>query len=140
MNQRFYVDDDTEYNEDFFVFDSCAEPHKAVSSWSCKQDADDDCARRNESAKELIAPKILADVPNKLTGMELIRCAQRLFDNGSETFADKFDAVQLLKIAQGWKACEWDIHPDKWEEQQISDLLVYDEIPQWIDESTPLYS
>lgn len=47
MNERFYADFDEDTN-DWCVFDSSVEPHKAVSSWSCEQDAEDDAARRNE--------------------------------------------------------------------------------------------
>ena len=44
---RYYVDldNDTGY---WCVFDSEVDPHKAVSSWSSMQDADDDAARSNE--------------------------------------------------------------------------------------------
>lgn len=45
MNERFYVDNE---GDDWYVFDSLAEPHKAVSSWSCEQDAKDDAADRNK--------------------------------------------------------------------------------------------
>ena len=45
MNERFYVEEE---DGDWYVFDSSIEPHKAVSSWSCEQDAKDDAARRNE--------------------------------------------------------------------------------------------
>ena len=44
-----------------------------------------------------------------------------------------------MKIAQAYIACEWDFHPDQWEEQQIIDLLVYDKIPEWDDEEEPKY-
>lgn len=81
----------------------------------------------------------LADVPNKVTGIELLRRASNLFNNGSGSFADRFDIDQLLKIAQGYIACAWDFHPDQWEEQQIIDLLVYDKIPEWDDEENPMY-
>ena len=81
----------------------------------------------------------LADVTNKVTGIELLRRANNLFNNGSGTFADRFDTDQLLKIAQAYIACEWDFHPDQWEEQQIIDLLVYDKIPEWDDEEEPTY-
>jgi hypothetical protein len=81
----------------------------------------------------------LADIPNKVTGIELIRRASNLFSNGSSNFADSFDTDQLLKIAQAYIACEWDFHPDKWEDQQVFDLLVYGKIPEWDDDEKPKY-
>ncbi len=81
----------------------------------------------------------LADVSNKVTGIDLLRCAVRLFNNGSEDFAQDFDEDKLLKIAQAYKACEWDIHPDQWTEQQLIDLLDDDKIPEWDDNEQPLY-
>jgi hypothetical protein len=75
----------------------------------------------------------------KVTGIELLRRADNLFSTGSESFAERFDIHQLLKLAQGYMVCAWDIHPDHWEEQQIIDLLVYDKIPEWDDEEMPMY-
>ena len=43
---RYYADED---DGEWYVFDSSVEPHKAVSSWSCEQDAKDDADRRNEA-------------------------------------------------------------------------------------------
>jgi hypothetical protein len=74
-----------------------------------------------------------------VTGIELLHRADNLFSNGSESFAERFDIDQLLKIAQGYMASAWDIHPDHWEEQQIIDLLVYDKVPEWDDEENPKY-
>ena len=49
MNEkRFYADED---DGDWLVFDSLQNPHKAVSSWSDKQDAQDDADRRNEDCE-----------------------------------------------------------------------------------------
>ena len=82
----------------------------------------------------------LADMPNKVTGIELIHRASNLFNNGSGTFAERFATNQLLKIAQAYMACEWDFHPDQWEERQIVDLLVFDKIPKWDDDEHAVYS
>lgn len=46
MDQRYYIDYD-EDNDLWCVFDSEQEPHKAVSSWACKSDAQTECDNRN---------------------------------------------------------------------------------------------
>lgn len=54
-NERYYPDqnkDNDPADEDWYVFDSEVEPHKAVSSWSDEQAAKDDAARRNEAITE----------------------------------------------------------------------------------------
>lgn len=81
----------------------------------------------------------LSEAPGKLTGIELLRSAVRIFNNGNETFAGQFDEDKLLKIAQAWKACEWDIHPDQWTERQIIELLDDDKIPEWDEDERPKY-
>jgi hypothetical protein len=48
MNERYYVDEE---DDDWYVFDSGQNPHKAVSSWSCEQDAKEDADRRNNLVK-----------------------------------------------------------------------------------------
>jgi hypothetical protein len=45
MSQRFYSDEE---GGEWYVFDSSVTPHKALSSWMCSQDAEDDAARLNE--------------------------------------------------------------------------------------------
>lgn len=35
MNERFYIDEE---DDCWYVFDSEQDPHKAISSWCCKQD------------------------------------------------------------------------------------------------------
>ncbi len=138
--KRFYVDVGMVEDEDddlWYVWDSQQEPHKAISSWSSEQDAKDDADIRNNSLPHI--PMTLASTENKITGIELLRYAVRLFNNGNETFALTFDEDKLLKIAQGYRACDWDVHPDRWEERQISDLLVYDKIPQWDENEQPIY-
>jgi hypothetical protein len=57
MNERFYVDEE---DGDWCVFDSHQEPHKAVSSWSCEQDAKDDADRLN--GLEKLSDRLIGEV------------------------------------------------------------------------------
>ena len=88
---RFYVDIE---DGDWYVFDSSQEPHKAVSSWSCEQDAKDDAARRNEDCEIVFEGMIY----EKVTGIDLLRRANNLFKNGSDAFADRFDIELALRF------------------------------------------
>jgi len=121
---RYYPDED---DGDWYVFDSSVEPHKAVSSWSSAQDAEDDAARRNESEKELAKPE-------GLHGIELLRYAAKLFDKCNETFNGKFTVGELLIIAAAHKECKWDYFPDQWTEQQIAEAIMHGAVPEWEEE------
>jgi hypothetical protein len=44
MESRYYVDN---IGDDWYVFDSDVEPNKAISSWSSKEDAQEDCNKKN---------------------------------------------------------------------------------------------
>jgi len=68
MSIRFYTEDRfyvgvENGNDDWYVFDAQQEPHKAVSSWSCEQDAKDDADRLNlvESKKTKVTIEIVVD-------------------------------------------------------------------------------
>lgn len=64
-------------------------------------------------------------------GIELIRYVNRLFDNCNETFNQRFTAKQLVKLAEMCSKSDWDILPDKWEENQIIDALLCNKVPNW---------
>jgi hypothetical protein len=59
----------------------------------------------------------------KTYGIEELRGAKRLFANCNETFNAEFTAEQLLQIYSAYKACAWDITPDRWHPAQVSAAL-----------------
>jgi hypothetical protein len=48
MELRYYVDEEDGM---WYVFDSHMEPHKAISSWCSKEDAQEDADERNNMRK-----------------------------------------------------------------------------------------
>lgn len=72
------------------------------------------------------------------TGVELLRLAVRLCDNGNETFNMRYSAQELLRLTQMWEACEFDIPPHRWEALQITQAL-RGVVPQFNDDETPKY-
>lgn len=64
------------------------------------------------------------------TGVELLRLAVRLCDNGNETFNMRFEAHELCMLAHAWEESEYDIPPYQWNEEQIQDAL-NGIAPQW---------
>lgn len=62
-----------------------------------------------------------------ILGIDELRNAVAALNNVNETFLNggpkPFTPEQLLTIYRAWKACEWDIWPDQWEERQYMRAL-----------------
>jgi hypothetical protein len=97
MSKRYYVDQDFEddlledddgaiVNEDWYVFDSEQEPHKAISSWCSKEDAQDHCDRMNGDIKE----------PKKTNPNELIDRLNELVKVQREALDSKDKLIKAL--------------------------------------------
>ena len=74
-----------------------------------------------------------------MTGMEKLRKAVSLFNNCNESFLDRFSEAELLCIYEAWSKSGWDITPDDWEEQQVTNAL-FGIVPQWDNDEKPLYT
>lgn len=72
-------------------------------------------------------------------GIEELRRAVCLFNNCNEGFNQQFGAEQLIIIYRAYKACGWDITPDRWEWWQVRDALM-GLVPQWDNRQKPTAS
>lgn len=71
-------------------------------------------------------------------GIDKLRAAARLFDNGTETFAQKWNARELLNIHTAYQACGWDVPPCDWTEEQAEAAAHLRAVPSWDDEGHAL--
>lgn len=67
-----------------------------------------------------------------------MRAMVRLFNNCREGFNEQFGMRQLEKLYDAYKACGWDIAPDRWTARQVREAL-RGVLPQWDDEERPMY-
>ena len=74
----------------------------------------------------------------KATGMEKLRKAVRALNYCNESFLDRFTVTELLCIHDAWLKSDWDIVPDDWEDQQVTNAL-FGIVPQWDDNEKPIY-
>jgi len=65
----------------------------------------------------------------KMSGVDQLRAAVRLFNNCNETFNQKFTPEELMKLWRGYKLCEWDITPDDWTHGQVRRWLMDGDLP-----------
>jgi len=74
-------------------------------------------------------------------GIDKLRRAVNLFSNCSESFNQIFTEHQLLKLADAYSRCDYDITPDKWAARQIREALKFGRAPKWSDDvgNKPLY-
>lgn len=68
-----------------------------------------------------------------------MRAVVRLFDVGSETFAQRFTVAQLCKLHTAWLASDWIYPPCDWDDRQIREAL-RGVAPDWTDEAIPIYA
>ena len=74
-------------------------------------------------------------------GIEALRHATRVFDACNETFNQRFDCEQLMKLYYAHMASDWDILPDAWTAEQINEAIHFRKVPNWGDhENDPLPS
>lgn len=66
----------------------------------------------------------------KLSGIEELRKAVNAFSGNGETFNAAYTAEELILIWRAWRASDWDIYPDQWEDRQIEEALEGTP-PQW---------
>lgn len=71
-------------------------------------------------------------------GIDKLRAAARLFDNGTETFAQKWNARELLNIHTAYQACGWDVPPCDWTEEQAEAAAHLRAVPSWDEEGHAL--
>ncbi len=80
---------------------------------------------------------MIRDDYNATEGIEHLRAAVRMFDCNNESFNSEFTLAELLKIYAAYKLSGWDITPDEWADQQVSEALL-GIIPQWNSDG-PIY-
>lgn len=68
--------------------------------------------------------------------VDLLRYAQRLFDDCTETFNQSYSSVELLQIARCHSVSEWDIYPDDWAQWQVGQALE-GLVPHWNEDEEP---
>lgn len=74
----------------------------------------------------------------KLTGIEEMREAVALFNGCVESFNQRFDAEQLLRIYRAYKLSEWDYSPDRWAWYQVERAAEDGAMPRWDDDGKPV--
>ena len=79
----------------------------------------------------------------ELVGINLLKYAVQMLNSNREDFNQRFTADELIRIATAVQACDWDIYPDKWTEQQVQECLQFGVVPQWEvnhnNDLTPVY-
>jgi len=76
-------------------------------------------------------------------GIDLVRYAVHLLDRCKESVNQRFNAEQLLTIADCCQRSEWDMYPDQWTDRQLQECVQFGKTPQWHevnDKIVPKYS
>lgn len=71
----------------------------------------------------------------KIDGIDELRRAVRMLDNVTESFNQRYDAGDLLKICRAWAASKWDFPPDEWTAGQLTDALTGRQPPDWTEDA-----
>lgn len=58
-----------------------------------------------------------------MSGAEQLRAATFLMNNCCESYADDLTAEQLILVWRAYRVCGWDITPDDWSPEQLSQAL-----------------
>ena len=65
----------------------------------------------------------MANEKEKFTGAELLRKVVMNMDTTTESFNDRFTAMQLVQLGRMLLASDWDIYPDQWTARQVKQAL-----------------
>lgn len=76
---------------------------------------------------------------SSLTPIEQLRHLVDIFNLNNEGFNMRFTLPQLFQIYDAWMLSGWDIRPDEWSEQQLSEAL-QGIAPDWDEEELPVFS
>jgi hypothetical protein len=76
---------------------------------------------------------------NKLYDIEKMRMAINTFAYCNETFLQRYNVKQLMKIHSIMVSCEWDFLADQWTERQLREALK-GIVPKWDDNEKPVYA
>lgn len=74
----------------------------------------------------------------KLSGANLLRRTANIIKNCNETFNQRFNAEDWIKLGQAFIDSEYDILPDAWSEEQIKECLTFRATPKWQEVSGEL--
>lgn len=72
-----------------------------------------------------------------LTGIELLRQIVGNLNFCRESFLDRFDPEQTVKIGRAHLLAEYDIFPDEWTEAQVQEALA-GKVPRWNESGEPI--
>jgi len=72
-------------------------------------------------------------------GIDELRKAVKLFDNGNEGFNQRYTAEQLVTLWRAYRACSWDIPPDQWDAPQLHEALELGWMPVWTADELPAF-
>lgn len=75
---------------------------------------------------------------DEMSAIEHFRLMVQNFNGCTESFNERFSAVQLLAIHRAWMLSEWDIYPDSWTARQVREALK-GLPPQWDNDEKPVY-
>lgn len=73
----------------------------------------------------------------ELTGIDQLRAAVAAFNGCNESFLQRYDANDLLKLWRAWRASEWDIYPDQWSARQLRDAICLGKPPRFNADDSP---
>jgi len=79
----------------------------------------------------------LPETEQPAKGAEELRRAVALLDNMRESFNDSHTTAELLQLCRVYRACEWDIAPDRWTPDQLSAAL-QGVVPRWDEDGRPV--
>ena len=72
------------------------------------------------------------------SGIDELRMTVRLFDHGSEDFAQRWTVKQLVQLRRMHLAAGWDFHPASWTARQVARAL-RNIPPTWDEDERPTY-
>jgi hypothetical protein len=75
----------------------------------------------------------------KLSDIEKMRMAINAFSYCNETFLQRYNVKQLMKLHFAMMACEYDFLPDQWTDRQVKEALK-GIVPNWDDNEKPVYA
>lgn len=66
-----------------------------------------------------------------LAGIEYLRTAVESLNTLRETTFDNLSTEEILRMYDAWLACEWDIYPDQWSDDQLEGAIKLGLVPNF---------